>query len=177
MGSNERKRKKNIRQSVYILIGLAFLIGVLFYARSLEQDAKHFRVWFKNKEGAETVKFSLEIAYSEPDREKGLMFRREMDPSSGMIFVFPDEQMLSFWMKNTYLSLDIIFVDKNWRVVNIIEEVPPLTTEGRRASAPSKYAIELIAGSAKKHGIVAGSEVKFIKPLPPPPTLAHGKAS
>ena len=161
MGSNERRRKRFVRQSVYIAIGFAVLVAIVFYGRNLEQHQTHFFAKFKNPDGVITNELKLEIANTEAERNKGLMFRKSMAEDEGMIFVYPIERELSFWMKNTHISLDIVFIDSNWKVVGLIERLPILSLESRRSPKPGKYAIELLAGMASKLGIKEGSEVIF----------------
>lgn len=84
-----------------------------------------------------------------------------MPLSEGMIFVYPAPVNQSFWMKNTYIPLDMIFVGQNWKVAGVLQNVPISNTEPRSVDKDFMYVIELNAGSAKKGGIVAGSKVEF----------------
>ena len=110
--------------------------------------------------GART--FTLEVADTDPLRVKGLMFRTEMPEDHGMIFVFPDEDDRGFWMKNTLIPLDIVYLDADGRVVSVKSMVPrdlnPVPSDG-----PAMYAIELNAGVAAKTGVKAGDVIS----LPP----------
>jgi uncharacterized membrane protein (UPF0127 family) len=77
------------------------------------------------------------------------------------LFVYPFDSLQSFWMKNTYIPLDIIFIGNNRRIVGIAENTQPLSLERIRVDAPSRFILEVNAGFAKKHGILEGSRVRF----------------
>jgi uncharacterized membrane protein (UPF0127 family) len=111
--------------------------------------------------------FVLEVADTPATREKGLMFRRQMAPDRGMVFVFPETKEQVFWMKNTYLPLDMVFIGEDFRVVGVVEDCRPLTEELRTVGVPSRYVVELNAHVAKSRGIAAGAFVAFEPPLVP----------
>ena len=104
-----------------------------------------------------SIPLTLEIADDENERAKGLMFRRSLEENSGMLFIFQDDSVRSFWMKNTYIPLDMIFVDSNKKVVGILKNVPPLTEDPRSVGKPSRYVVELAAGETDRLGIGEGS--------------------
>ena len=79
----------------------------------------------------------------------------------GQFFIFPRQEHQSFWMKNTYLPLDMIFVDDNLTVVGIVADAQPLTTVVQGVNAPSRYVLEVNAGFAARHGIRVGTPVEF----------------
>jgi uncharacterized protein len=108
-----------------------------------------------------TIKVQAEIVRTPEERSRGLMYRRELPAQSGMLFLFDTEEIQSFWMKNTYIPLDMIFIDRAMRVVGVVENAEPLTTTSRRVSSPSRYVLEVNAGFAKRNGIAAGTEVLF----------------
>jgi uncharacterized membrane protein (UPF0127 family) len=97
------------------------------------------------------------VASTEPEREKGLMYVRGMPDHEGMLFVFEDDSVRTFWMKNTYIPLDMIFVDENKRVVGVVEDAEPMTTTTRTVGKPSRYVVEVNAGWARNHGIAEGT--------------------
>jgi uncharacterized membrane protein (UPF0127 family) len=99
--------------------------------------------------------FDLEVARTHEEQERGLMKRDSMPQNHGMIFVFPREQVLEFWMKDTRFPLDILFVDSNGKVVSIFQMKPyDLTTTSSEKSA--QFAIELNVGAAKDAGAKVG---------------------
>ena len=117
-------------------------------------------LYFVTSKG-DTPVIAAEIADTTSTRALGLMYRRELAHDQGMLFVFPSEDMRSFWMKNTYLELDIIYMDKKGEVVSIIHRARPLTETPRLSAAPSQYVVEVAAGLAKKWGVDAGDSMRF----------------
>jgi uncharacterized membrane protein (UPF0127 family) len=103
----------------------------------------------------------LEIARTPAELERGLMFRREMGSDDGMLFVFGETADHTFWMKDTYLPLDMIFMDAGGTVVGIVEGAEPLTTTPRRVGAPSRYVLEVNGGWSAAHGVAAGDRARF----------------
>lgn len=103
----------------------------------------------------EKARFQLELAVRPHEQTRGLMFRREMKDDWGMLFVYPDDEILSFWMKNTYIPLDMVFIDGGGTVVGVVT-AEPLTLNPRSVGKPSRYVLELNAGTAKRLGIEAG---------------------
>ena len=103
--------------------------------------------------------FSVEIADTEPEREKGLMFRKELPEGQGMLFDFHREQEVGFWMKNTYVSLDMIFIRGDGRILSIAENTEPLSTRVIPSNGPVRAVLEVVAGTARKFGIAPGDRV------------------
>jgi len=103
--------------------------------------------------------FAVELATTDEERAQGLMFRKELPEDRGMLFDFKSEQDVSFWMKNTYIPLDIIFIAGDGRIVRIEEKTEPLSlrsiTSGRRVRA----VLEVNGGTARKRGIAPGDKV------------------
>ncbi len=117
---------------------------------------------FHNPDGRK-ASFKVEVAYGIEQRMKGLMFRRHMAADRGMLFVFPDDDVRSFYMKDTYIPLDMLFVDRDLIVRGVVENTSPLTLDSRGVDVPVRYVIEINAVLARQHGIVPGSAVS-IKP-------------
>jgi uncharacterized membrane protein (UPF0127 family) len=111
--------------------------------------------------GGESVK--AEIASTDAQRARGLMYRRSMGRNHGMLFVYPSPEPLSFWMKNTYLPLSIAYIDKRGRIVHI-EDMKPLTTTSHPSPKPVPYALEMNQGWFEAHGVKVGDEVDFELP-------------
>lgn len=109
--------------------------------------------------------FTLEVADEEQERQIGLMHRDSMPSDHGMIFVFPDEQPRSFWMLNTRIPLDIVYLDSRGKIISI-RQMKPLDLTGVESGGPAKYAIELNQGMAAAAGLVKGQTVNL------PPGLA-----
>ncbi len=109
--------------------------------------------------GKERVKIDAEFADTEYDRQRGLMFRKTMQEGQGMLFIFPVEEMQSFWMRNTYISLDMIFIDANKKIVTIHKNTKTLSDQSYPSTAPSKYVLEVVSGFCVKHGVEVGDVV------------------
>ena len=103
--------------------------------------------------------FSVEMAQTEKEREIGLMYRTELADGRGMLFDFSPEQQVSMWMKNTILSLDMIFIGANGRILRIAENTEPQSLKIISSGGPAKGVLEVIAGTAKKYGIAPGDQV------------------
>jgi uncharacterized membrane protein (UPF0127 family) len=89
------------------------------------------------------------------------MFRNHLEPDAGMLFLFPRPAPLAFWMKNTLIPLDMIFIDHDHRIVGIVENATPETETPRRVSGDSQYVLEIGGGLSSRWGIVAGTTVEF----------------
>ena len=103
--------------------------------------------------------FTVEIADNDAEREKGLMFRRELLEGRGMLFDFHREQEVGFWMQNTYIPLDMIFIRGDGRILRIAENTEPLSTRIIRSEGPVRAVLEVIGGTARKLGIAPGDRV------------------
>ncbi len=115
-----------------------------------------------------SVKVDVEIAATPGDRERGLMHRSSLAEGTGMLFLFPREETLTFWMKDTLIPLDMIFIRADMSVAGIIENAEPLTLTNRTVGTPSQYVLEVNGGWASKHEIAPGARVRF-ENVPPPP--------
>ncbi len=107
------------------------------------------------------IGFVVEIADTPSKRTMGLQYRRELDSGRGMLFVFPVEDIQSFWMKNTPLPLDMIFITREGKIAGIIERTVPFSLDARSVTVPSQYVLEINAGLAERHGIKTGDTVRF----------------
>jgi uncharacterized protein len=110
------------------------------------------------------VRLKVEIAANDAARQKGLMFREHLGDTEGMIFLFPTERYNSFWMHNTLIPLDMIFIDSDWTVVGIVQNAKPLTDDPRGVDRMSRYVLEVNAGFAARYGLGRGATVKFMPP-------------
>ena len=138
-----------------LIIGL--LIALIASVTACQAEPK---VTITTKDGR-TVSFVVEIADTPSKREMGLQYRRDLAADRGMIFLFPAESQQSFWMKNTPLPLDMIFINRERKIVGIIEQTVPFSLDPRSVTAPSQFVLEINGGLAKRHGIKAGDAVRF----------------
>jgi uncharacterized protein len=103
--------------------------------------------------------FSVELATTDKERETGLMYRKELPDGKGMLFDFSPEQQISMWMKNTYISLDMIFIRADGRILRIAEHTEPQSLNIISSGGLAKGVLEVIAGTAQKYGIAPGDRV------------------
>ena len=107
---------------------------------------------------------SVEIADTEPVRQRGLMFRDQLAPNEGMVFVFPEPGDYPFWMKNTLIPLDMLWLDTGRRIVAIARSVPPCKADPCPSYPPdaiASYVIEVVSGFARQHNLKVGDVVKL----------------
>jgi uncharacterized protein len=109
--------------------------------------------------GGKSLTVQVEVADTDPKRERGLMFRKELPDGHGMLFLFDEEGEHSFWMKDTLIPLDLIFVDASGRVTGIIAQARPLTLQPR-SGGPSRMVLEVPGGWAAAHGVRVGDRMR-----------------
>ena len=117
----------------------------------------HGRVVFSDAPGRPEVE--IELAIEPADQTRGLMFRRELAPNGGMLFWGEQETVRRFWMHNTCIPLDMLFVSKDLVIVGILEQVPVLNDESRGVPCASAHVLEVNAGWARGHGVRPGQRV------------------
>lgn len=167
---NEKTKKvqlKNILIAVIILVIAAFLIFNNFIKDSKNQMeyytfTKEGELIFSDSLGNTKAKIDLEIADDEYQRQLGLMNRKEMTENQGMLFIFPRQDYLSFWMRNTFLSLDMIFVDESKTIVTIHKNTRILSDTSYPSTKPAKYVVEVLAGFTDKHNIQVGDKIDWM---------------
>lgn len=108
-----------------------------------------------------------EVASIPSDRAQGLMFRKKMSDSEGMLFVYPQAHITGMWMKNTLMALSVAFIDEKGTIINI-EEMKPETLDAHMAKAPAKYSLEMTSGWFKKHKLGPGTKIKGLEKAPEP---------
>ena len=139
------------------LFSLSF---VLFFLYSLCSSAEFLKkeLLISNSNN-ELKKFTVEVADNDKLRSLGFMGRTDIPEGTGMLFIWNDEAYRNFWMKNTPSSLDIIFFDKNGYFINVQENTIPYSLDNITSLKPSKYVLELIAGSSKKFNLYDHSRI------------------
>ncbi len=144
------KKRINIRYQMCLFL-MSFL-SLLCYA--------------KGNNGFVTLKingetYNFETADSPEEKGKGLMFRENLDTDSGMLFIFDQDQILRFYMKNTYIPLDIAFIDSEFKILDI-QEMEPLNEQTITSKYKVKYALEVNRGFFSGTGIKVGDEIEYI---------------
>jgi len=135
-----------------------FLVALLLMLGSAA-CAKEPRVVLHTDGGAVSV--PVEVVDTPAKRNLGLMYRKDLAPEAGMLFIFERMEPLTFWMKNTPLPLDMIFIGDDRKIVGIVKDAVPFTETPRRVDGPSRYVLEVNAGFSERHKLKAGDSVTF----------------
>ncbi|HUH02624.1 MAG TPA: DUF192 domain-containing protein [Kofleriaceae bacterium] len=111
--------------------------------------------------GGAPITVHVEVVRSPNDIKRGLMYRQHLPPDQGMLFLMSKEEVQSFWMKNTLIPLDMLFISADKRVAGIVENTEPLTLTSRRIDEPTLYVLEVNGGWSQAHGVTAGATAAF----------------
>jgi hypothetical protein len=157
----------NKRNIVYLFIFIIFQSC----KNDLKKDVITTNIEFKHEGNLSVLDSSnnllknieIEIADNNFERQTGLMYRKKMDNDKGMLFIFDTSEIKSFYMKNTYISLDILYINSNNTIINIIESTQPLNETSLFSDLPVKYVLEINAGLCEKWNIKKGSKISYIK--------------
>lgn len=103
--------------------------------------------------------FAVELATTDAERERGLMFRKELPDGQGMLFDFQRDQPVAFWMHNTYIPLDMMFIRSDGRIMRIEESAKPQSDDYIPSGSPVRAVLEVIGGSSRRLGIKPGDRV------------------
>ncbi|MFP4650323.1 MAG: DUF192 domain-containing protein [Desulfobacterales bacterium] len=147
------------KNPLLILICCVHILCVSFSIHADEGDTRTVEIVI-NKQT-----YAFELADTAQKRKKGLMFRKELEGVSGMLFVYPEEQHLKFYMKNTYIALDIAFISRDMRVINI-RSMKPRDETLVRSAGKAKYALEAKRGFFEQAGLYAGDSIHFAGTVP-----------
>jgi len=139
-----------LKSFVFVLVGLVAFAAPVWPAGKQTLE-------IASKSGVHV--FSVEIADNEAERAKGLMYRKELPEGQGMLFDFHREQEVSFWMQNTYIPLDMVFIRADGRILRIAENTEPLSTKLVPSGGPVRAVLEVIGGTTRKLGIAPGDRV------------------
>ena len=141
-----------------LIVKLFFLIVPFILSINVNADLNTKELHILNSDQT-SLKFIVEIADNNESRSKGLMWRKTLPLGTGMFFVWEDEKNRSFWMKNTPLSLDILFFDKDGLFINSEINAKPFSTKKIMSSKPSKFVLEILGGSSKLFNIYENSRI------------------
>jgi len=146
-----------------------FLLGIILASSSvvagpIAQSSRRIEIRGPEK----SLIIRAEIASTPKARSQGLMNRKSLAPHHGMLFIFPKSEPHSFWMKNTLIPLDMLFVNDNLKIIHIVANAKPMTTTSRGTKQPSRFVLELPGGYCARHEIKVGHQL-----IIPPPFTAH----
>jgi uncharacterized membrane protein (UPF0127 family) len=156
---NQKHRKITVIFTAFILLtGFTYVLSV--------SDIGEKQASFIDETGSEKAEITYETAVSSKEKRTGLMNRTELGQNHGMIFVYDNADIRSFWMKNTLIPLDIIFLDSDKQIINIEKAYPEPNTpdselERYRSDAPAQYVIEVNQNFTDRHGIEQEDRVEF----------------
>lgn len=114
-----------------------------------------------SKDGQLKAEFDIEIVETEAELQRGLKYRESMEPNQGMLFIFDGSRSHSFWMQDTYISLDMLFIDYDNTIFNIAKDTVPFSTDLVEPGGYNKYTLELIAGSTERLSIQKGDKIEW----------------
>jgi uncharacterized membrane protein (UPF0127 family) len=118
-------------------------------------------LYFIDEQGDTISRLDIELAETDEEINYGMMFRKSMDENTGMLFIRDNERQQSFYMKNTYVSLDIMFIDSDNKVVSIQKNAEPLNEKSLPSEGPAILILETVGGYADKYGIGKGTEIVY----------------
>lgn len=147
-----------------MFLALAFLLNTILFVHicNAENDTRVMAVFLDDK-GRELCRIKAELAVTNEEQSRGLMFRKDLGPDSGMLFVNSGDEMRSFWMKNTYIPLDMIFINSRNEVRHIHYGAKPLDETAIHSQYPVQYVLEVNAGKAKKCNIRQGTQMSILQ--------------
>ncbi len=118
-------------------------------------------VFLKESTNAAIRMIQIEIADNDAERTQGLMYRHYMPENDGMLFIFGKEEVQAFWMKNTFIPLDMVFADKSGKIVSIYPDAQPLTETTITSGKPAKYVVEVNGGFCAANGVDVGDKIVY----------------
>ena len=154
---------------LYIATGICLISACLVFL-AIASDGRSVRIEHPfTKDAAlkiitqnDTLFFDVELADNHDKRTQGLMFRYSMEANQGMFFIFDFSDIQSFWMRNTFISLDMLFINEDFEIIQIHENAFPLSEEPILSNYPAKYVLEILGGVSMRKGIRVGDVVRLI---------------
>jgi uncharacterized membrane protein (UPF0127 family) len=154
-------------KSVFLILGVLFFLSACNNTPSI--TIKEASVVFKKEASLaifnlneELIKeYDIELADTPYERQTGLMYRTEMNSNNGMLFIFEDSAIRSFYMKNTLISLDLIFLNESLEIKSIYKNTKPYDESSIPSLAPAKYVLELLSGQSELHQFTEGMKIKY----------------
>ena len=148
---NEVMRGNPANKIIFLIVSL-----LIYCCFTTKATASESRLSIANK-----LSLNIKIADNDSARMKGLMFVKNLPENEGMLFIMEDEAQVNMWMKNTYIPLDMIFINSNKEIVSMAENTKPLSTEIISSKNKVKYVLEINGGLAKKSGLKIGDKINY----------------
>ena len=159
--SDRKSASGRLPYAVVCLLSILFVVA-FYYTRSTTEGKELYRLKVAGKV------ITVELARTPREHGLGLMHRRQLLEDYGMLFVFPEEEYLTFWMKNTYIPLSIAFMSTEGTITQI-ESMEPLSLNSHDSKEKAKYALEMLEGWFERHNVKVGDKVEL------PPTKVGGR--
>ena len=170
--AQRRKAKQRKQRNLILLMAVLALpiVGGLIYMSlpkstpkaSGPQFTKHGTLTFYEEQGDQAITtIDIEIKADDMSRAEGMMWRKSMEDNQGMLFIMDRAEPQSFWMRNTYVPLDIIFISEEQRILNIRKNAQPQTLSPQTSQGDAKYVLEVIGGLSDKLGVKPGDRIEF----------------
>lgn len=164
------KKKFTVQLAVILLLAIAVIAFFIYnnFIKNNESELEYYsftkegELSFTDSLGTLKAKIDIEIADNDYERQLGLMNRNKMEANQGMLFIFPQQESLSFWMRNTLIPLDMIFVNDQKKIVTIDKDTKTLSDQSYSSSEPAKYVVEVSAGYTDKHNIKVGDKINWM---------------
>ena len=150
-------QNKKIKEREFKLLPNSGILSAPVYKGGEQPDLSKHKIIKLNSN--ESIEFSVLIAESNKDRRQGLMHIEFMEENQGMLFVFNPPRRVSMWMRNTPMSLDILFIDRNGKVINMEDNTTPYSTKALSSGRTIRWVLEINGGLAKTTGIKTGDLV------------------
>ena len=150
-----------------IIFPTALIVSLVFQCEKNEipktepTDQKLARIEFYDSTGNKNIDIIAEIVEDEYHRARGLMFRENLPDNQGMLFIFDDEALRYFWMKNTTISLDIIYLNANLKIVKIHKNTTPLSEQLYPSEKPAEYVVEVRSGFTDRYQVMEGDSISW----------------
>ena len=167
----QKPAKGKIYLKILPVILVVAVAAFFIFSEFLKKDEKDpdymFRkdgvLTFYDSTGVVKTKAEIQIADNEFEEELGLMYRKQMDENKGMLFIFPYSKIQTFWMRNTFIPLDMIFVNPDKKIVTIQKNTKILSDSTYSSTAPAQYVIEVDAGFCDMHNIKDGDKISWVR--------------
>ncbi len=165
---NQSSGSNFYRNMIILAVVLLLALGGYRYYKKLNPPppegitfVKEGELRIQGEDGTEIAKLDIEVAGNPQEIQQGLMYRQSMEENQGMLFLMPENRLQSFWMRNTFIPLDIIFIDTEKKIVSIQKNAKPHDETSLPSAGPAQYVLEVNAGYSDKHGLKKGTQLNW----------------